>query len=372
MYQIKNKVKRLNNLDLLKIICCIAVIIIHISAKYTNIKRFDMYGENEIFFSNLLNCITRFAVPCFIMISGYFAISNSKKDTSIEFYKKKIKTIVIPTIIFSIFYSVVLLGRKILEDSFSIEILGEVLESLILGSPYWHIWYLYMFIFLCAITPLLWKIKDRIGDKKLNKLGIFLLVISIPFALTSKHKFTYDIGYNIYFIGYFILGYTLKIKTKEKSNIKFILYLLIGLVILSINSLFRWYLLNKGITDNSFVVPFIGNLSLVDNFWIPIPIAAILIYKAFLYLDLKIDLSKIAKYSLYIYLLHAFVLDMMVFLLERSELIITPYITTPILTILVFCISMFLSKIYLEIYKKIDKKEWIENGLISLIKKIVN
>ena len=94
------KKKRLFNIDLLKIICCISVIIIHVSATYINTISNYM---DEIFYINLLNCITRFAVPCFVMISGYFAISNNKKDDCIAFYKKKIKNIIIPMIIFHLY-----------------------------------------------------------------------------------------------------------------------------------------------------------------------------------------------------------------------------------------------------------------------------
>ncbi len=80
---------RENNIDLLKMICCISVIIIHASARYCTMavnEGANIYNEG-IFFSNLMNCITRFAVPCFVMIAGGFELS--KKVSYKEFYKKK-------------------------------------------------------------------------------------------------------------------------------------------------------------------------------------------------------------------------------------------------------------------------------------------
>ena len=71
-------------------------------------------------------------------------------------------------------------------------------------------WYLYMMIFIYTITPVLYGIKEKIGNRKFHMLGTFLLVISIPFALTSTHRLNYDFGFSIYYVGYFILGYTLK------------------------------------------------------------------------------------------------------------------------------------------------------------------
>lgn len=360
---------RLNNIDLLKIICCIAVIIIHVSAEYvTNANKY----ENEIFFSNLLNCITRFAVPCFIMISGYFAISNIKKDTYTQFYRKKLKTIIIPTLIFSILYFLFYLIIDIIEylkNGTSIKI-GKICDLLVIGNLDYHMWYLYMFIFIFAITPLLWKIKDKLGDKNFNKMGIILLLISIPFALTSTHKFNYDIGFSIYFVGYYILGYTIKNSAKKKSNSKFLIYILLGFTILFINSFLRLNVLKSGLRDNNFVVPFIGNLSFVDNFWILIVIGFIFIYKGFCYLDLKISLSKITKYSLYIYLIHIFVLKVLKIVLNQQKLKITPYIIIPLFTMVIFIISLLLSKFYLIIYKKVDKNDFMENKICNIIKRL--
>ena len=170
-------------------------------------------------------------------------------------------------------------------------------------------WYLYMMLFIYLITPVLNSIKEKIGDINFKKLGIVLLIISIPFAITSTHKFNYDIGFSIYYLGYYILGYAIKSSITKKSNKNFIKYFAIAITILFINSFFRLYIINQGMTDDEYQIPFIGKFSPIDNFSISIVIASILIYKAFIYLDFKIDISNIAKYSLYIYLIHIFVLD---------------------------------------------------------------
>ena len=356
-----NKFERQFNIDLLRIICCIAVIIIHISADYIN--NVDLYKEG-IFFSNLLNCITRFAVPCFVMIAGGFALENRKKETSIQFYKKKIYYIIVPTLLFSIFYFLSHFIKQIMGyciNNTKIN-LTSVFIDLITGNLGYHMWYLYMMIFIYIITPVLWKIKEKVGNNKFNKYGILLLIIAIPFSLTSTHKFSYDIGFSIYYIGYYILGYTIKESIIKKSNLKFSIYLIIGLIILFINSLLRLYLVNNTVM--------IDDTMIVDNFWILIAIASIFIYKAFVYLDFKIDLTIISKYTLYIYLIHVFVIEILKNLLNNYETTITPYISIPLLTVGVFLVSLLLSKIYLIIYKKIDKEEFIENKVYGLIKKV--
>ena len=358
---------RENNIDLLKIICCISVIIIHVSARYCTLAVNKDYTEG-IYFSNLMNCITRFAVPCFVMIAGGFALS--KKVSYKEFYKKKLKNILLPTLIFSIlyasYYMIKIITGSIIEQTGSLaEKLIKVLADLITGNCPYHIWYLYMMLFIYLITPVLIGIKEKIGDINFNKLGIILLVISIPFAITSTHKFSYDIGFSIYYLGYYILGYTIKNRITEKSNKNFIKYFLMAIVILFINSFFRLYIINQGIADEEFKLPFIGKISLVDNFSILVVGASILIYKAFLYLNFKINMSNIAKYSLYIYLIHIFVLDILNTVVLKS--IIIPYIEIPVITIVVFFGSLLLSKIYIYIYRKIDNKLHMENKLLKLL-----
>lgn len=306
------------------------------------------------------------------MISGYFAISNINRYSTEKYYKKKIKTILVPIIVFSIFYSIVsLIGQMIeyFDKGTSINLMS-IITSFVTGNSQYHMWYLYMFIFIYAITPVLWGIKDRLGERKFNKLSVLLVIVSIPFALTSKHIFNYDIGFSIYYLGYYMLGYSMNKAVKIKSNIRFVIYLILGLLILLLNSIIRLYILNMGMTDASFEIPVIGNISFVDNFWLPIVLASILIYKAFLYLDFKMNLSKISKYLIYIYLFHIFVLNILMYALNKLGIIISPYIVVPVFTIAVFIISLILSKVYMFLYKKIDKNEIIENKLFSLISKL--
>lgn len=363
---------RENNMDLLRMVCCISVIIIHVSASYCSLAiNSNLVGKiyNEgIFFSNLMNCITRFAVPCFVMLAGGFALS--KKISCREFYIKKLKTIILPTLIFSILYALYYIlknigasfinGTEISKDN-----LIKILVDFVTGNCGYHMWYLYMMIFIYLITPVLYNIKVRIGDANFNKLGIILLVVSIPFALTSTHKFYYDIGFSIYYIGYYILGYTIKNNIAKKSNKNFIIYLTIAIIILFINSFFRLYIINQGMTDEEFKLPFIGEFSPISNFSILVVIASIIIYKAFANLTFKRNIVSVTKYSLYIYLMHAFVLDVLyTFLLKLT---ITPYIAIPVFTIVVFLGSLLLSKIYIFIYRKIDNKIHIENKFCNII-----
>ena len=309
------------------------------------------------------------------MLAGGFALS--KKQDYKNFYIKKFKTIVLPTLIFSVLYLLFAIAKIIATyfvngtEIFSVRLIN-VFISFITGNCGYHMWYLYMIIFIYAITPILYNIKVKIGDKNFNKLGFFLLIISIPFAITSSHKFNYDIGFSIYYVGYFILGYTLKSAVAKKSNKKFIKYFVLAVVILFINSLFRLNNINQGILDAEFKLPFLGEFSILGNFNVLVVIASIMMYKAFVYLDIKKDFSKVTKYSLYIYLIHVFVLDILYIIIMLFKSIIIPYIGIPLYTIVVFICSLLLSKLYLYIYKKIDNRTQMENKIVRKFENLIN
>ena len=353
------KKTRENNMDLLRLICCIAVIIIHVTVGYYDIAMYaDKIGRiyNEgIEFTNLMNCITRFAVPCFVMLAGGFALS--KKQDAKSFYNKKIKTILIPTLIISVLYFIYFLlkiiGASIINNTEILKVdIVNLIISFVRGECGYHMWYLYMMIFIYAITPILYDIKEKIGDRKFHKLGIFLLVISIPFALTSTHRLNYDFGFSIYYVGYFILGYTLKKKVVKKSNVKFMTYFILAMMLLIINLFIRLHAIKQGIPDFKYELPYLGHFDIVGNFNILIVLASILTYKAFANLSFKKNILGITKYTFYIYLMHVLVIDVLNYFVLK--LTITPYIAIPLYTIIVFIGSLILSKIYLFIYKKIE------------------
>lgn len=99
-----------SNYDLLRIICAIAIVGMHASGPYvlavTNNEIFGEYYVDNMLFSCMCNGITRFAIPCFAMISGAFILDNDRNRDYRYFYKKAFCKIGITTLIFSILYTV--------------------------------------------------------------------------------------------------------------------------------------------------------------------------------------------------------------------------------------------------------------------------
>ena len=87
----RHKTNRQCNYDLLRIVSMIAVIILHINAHYFA----ESSGTIHII-QSAINILTRFSVPCFVMLSGAFILSQPKNIDYFSFYKKVFCNTVFP------------------------------------------------------------------------------------------------------------------------------------------------------------------------------------------------------------------------------------------------------------------------------------
>lgn len=214
--------RRDRKFDLLRIIACFMVVLLHVSAPYV-IQNTD--NPNFYFtIGNFYDSISRICVPIFVMISGAFLIDNNKNRDYMLFYKKTYNKIIIPTMIWSFLYFLFYLMCLMYEDFMGNEVNYLVpLISWINGKPYYHLWYLYMIIGLYLITPFLIMIRDEIGDNRFLKLGYILTFLGFIISITSELFWLIKF---INYLGYFILGYSIRKKqdVNFKKSCMFLLY----------------------------------------------------------------------------------------------------------------------------------------------------
>lgn len=67
-----------NNLDLLRIISTFSVILIHVNYYFFQSRVFTPEFTKLYIFESMVNTVTRFSVPYFIMISGAYLLNNKK------------------------------------------------------------------------------------------------------------------------------------------------------------------------------------------------------------------------------------------------------------------------------------------------------
>ncbi|MES2439829.1 MAG: acyltransferase family protein [Verrucomicrobiota bacterium] len=136
-------------IDVLRVISCFAVVLIHTSG-----QTYQKYGSipvAEWWFANLLNGSSRWAVPLFVLISGA-TLKVSDADAS-RFYKKKALRFLPVIFAWSALYAafdLIVLGMR------PIEVIGQIVGR---GFVYQHLWYLSMYLFMLIFIPFLARIR---------------------------------------------------------------------------------------------------------------------------------------------------------------------------------------------------------------------
>lgn len=363
------KPSRESNYDLLRILCAVAVITIHVSASYlgaaTDDVRFGSYYQHGLFTTCLYNVLSRFAVPCFVMLSGAFILADERNADYKYFYRKTFTSVGVPTLVFSILYFLYSLLTAVLSVTVNGKPFTRLLvpvKAWIVGEPYYHMWYLYMMIGVYLLVPFLLLFKKQVGEKTFSYVTwIFLLWASASF-LTSKALLKWDMGRSFEYLGYLMAGYELRKYTREKKDMKKGCFLIIaGIAVEILTAWIRYYLTLQGITESEAKYPLTGPLAPL------IVLASVCIFAGFSYLDLQKNWGKLPMLTFYIYLLHALVWHILSTILYKIGCAWDNRIVIPVSILLVFLLSLLLSKLYLALWKPLEKKWNISHRLCRLL-----
>ena len=157
------------NLDLLRIIAALFVIIIHVIVRPLVISFEQPYHSIDFLICSGIKGFVQTAVPIFVLLSGAFILTQNKNKNFSYFYKKTFTKIILPTLIAAIIYYYFSLVLQVIKDH-----LGNTISStaynwlpikILFASPFYHLWYMYMLIGLYLAVPLLIKLKERLGEK---------------------------------------------------------------------------------------------------------------------------------------------------------------------------------------------------------------
>lgn len=191
--------KRDHNIDCLRSIACIAVVFLHVNAWCFEVEKMTraMLEVNAI-----INTLVRFAVPCFMLITGKFIFQNISKQGTRYFYKRAIEKIIIPTFGFSIMYVLYTVLKGLLDNKW---ILKDELHKWFNGIPFGHMWYMYMLIGLYLAVPLLNLMRENMPRHIWGALGVACVFLGFVFY-NGNLLAPYWLFCWIQYIGYFILG----------------------------------------------------------------------------------------------------------------------------------------------------------------------
>lgn len=216
-------------LDIARVVSMICVIAIHVGA----ISWYDPpYEWYPWFVYNAWDCVSRFCVPVFLMISGCIFLDPGRDITPKKLYTKYIPRILAAYFFWSALYAVISSGF-VTQRVLSKEVVQKFGESLIFG--HYHQWYLYIILGLYLVTPALRAVaaNEEATRYFLILSGIVGYLIptlqQIPVLKgTVRYTERIDIAVVTGYIFYYLFGYYIGGRTQSKNEVR--IWYLIGLL----------------------------------------------------------------------------------------------------------------------------------------------
>lgn len=278
---------------------------------------------------NIFESTTRWCVPLFIMISGYFLLNKDESPST--FFKKRLSRVLIPLLFWSLFFSVwtILKYHVVYDDVASAP--KALVKAWILGKPYVHLWYLFMIPFLYLITPILRTLFNNLSRHELFVFILFNFALTILNSLATSVFSYLDMNAKLslftnnflMYIGYYCLGgYIAKYDVKVNS----ILSTIVLITAWSLAIFGKYFLVTGYFHSNNSISTILSSVALF------------FLIQTFCDRDFKF--SSFAKLSFGIYLVHPIFLDILSFagrswLLDRMDI----YIYIPLASVMVFLLS---------------------------------
>lgn len=230
----KEKAPRNIQLDILRILSAFAVVLLHVTSEYTNSLK---VGSVDFNIAVLLNSLTRFAVPMFVMISGELFLNPDKEIPVKKIWVHNILRLAIIYFIWSFGYYIF---QSCYFWNFDFYRQGIVRTAVGIVYATTHFWYIGMIIGLYVLTPVLRSWLKHADEKNVRYFVDMFFIFQIArttLTLLINKSLVYEVseitriteltGY----LGYYVLGFYLS-KYEMKKPVKIFIFVCtpIGLV----------------------------------------------------------------------------------------------------------------------------------------------
>jgi surface polysaccharide O-acyltransferase-like enzyme len=161
--------------DVVRLLAAFLIVCIH------SLKLDSRFGElplgsPEWIAVDMLLAATRWALPIFVMISGYFLLDPRKSLDLHSYYHRRVQRLAWPLLAWTMLYlgisayDAMLAGRP--------TSLAAMAIGVIKGAPYYHLWYLYMVPGLYLVAPFVKAATDHMSP------GELIAAVATCFAFT--------------------------------------------------------------------------------------------------------------------------------------------------------------------------------------------
>jgi len=214
-----------NNIERLRVIATLAVVMIHICMTEVNNSTLNSIGTVNYIIYSIGYDLVRWAVPVFIMITGYLLLNPQKELPDKKLFHYILRMAVTLLIFGTVYAAIEIVYTSGLGQWYLI--LPQALLKVVEMGSWDHLWYLYCLIGLYIITPLIKAATKSIQEKQLLILlcVLFVLVFLIPAVnmITGKKFSTFYISANQYLF-YYLMGYYLSMENNRLLKYRKLVY----------------------------------------------------------------------------------------------------------------------------------------------------
>lgn len=324
--------QKLQGADTLRVVATLAVILIHVAMGIIDQKPDP---STIVWWTvNLFMCIARWCVPVFVLLSGALLLDPAKDQTTALFYRRRIRRIGGALVFWSVGYLTmdIFVGKPM-----GIRVL---IWRVLTGTPYYHLWFVYMIAGLYVVTPVLRIFVKHASDAQRWGLVALLLVLSVGHdafeALTWDQESPFVLTRFVPYLGYYLCGYQLRILPISKFKawpLRSVAVACIILMMIGSYFLLQWF----GWYRSRYLYGYCSPLVMVSSL-------AIFLWAIKSHLDfdeshfLARFVGHLAPCTLGIYLIHPLVLGVLGRIGFDAQQIFVP-LGIPLLTAMVFAIS---------------------------------
>lgn len=335
--------RTLGELTFLRGFGVLAVIAIHTTAYFTEIKSYNTL----VLLTLWTDIFSQFAVPLFILISGFVLARNYRADFSLTtFYRKRIRSIIPQYLIFSVLYTLFNNWEVMQSNPLSTN-LALILTNILHSKASYHLWFFAIIIQFYILYPLIIKIYDFCKHlDKVEFLMASLLIIqtlwmvsihtaTFPFLKLNFISFLFYFGLGIYACDHFE-------QLKKASNRLTPLYLITSLALTLGASFFIIIGLTTGYRYNSMPAyflmgeEFIYPVLRISTFLLFFNLAASLVGKRSI---LAKVIHRMGDYSFGIYLIHIFFNQYAIRVLQNKAIDYNNWVFYPIVFVVTLVFS---------------------------------
>ena len=209
-------------IDRLRVWGALAVIALHTSGP--TFRAYPGSPTGRWVAANLWNSGTRWAVPVYLLLSGYLLLGETRTEEPLTFWRRRAARIGVPLLFWGAAYAVWYGARTIPEVACAV---------LVRADAGYHLWFLYSLAVLSLLAPMLRRMQEKLSP------AAAVTVCALAFApflripgmrpLVDAEALPRWVELGVPFIGYFLLGALLRRQRAQGPVLRPLLLVIVSL-----------------------------------------------------------------------------------------------------------------------------------------------